>query len=156
MSSFQKAFMPALIIALLSLSSRASAQYTGPVNVYPQQGQTPYYPVVPGGLVTGNPTPYYNPNAIVAGGGGGMTYWDPNRGWVTHSQTSYVLNSATSPGRYVAPGTSIQYYRYWNGSQWINGRRWFGQDGLWHGDHTQTTFGPNGTNQTNVAYSRAR
>jgi hypothetical protein len=126
-----------------------------PVDVQP--ATTYVYPVTPGGFVTGNPSPYYyDPNAVVNRTGTSSKYWDPYRGWVTHTQNTTILNSATSPGRAPMPGTSIQYYNYWNGSQWVRGARWLGQDGQWHGENANTMSGPNGSTHTNFeAYAPA-
>lgn len=147
------------IVALgaLAFSATARAQsqviYVGPVspNGQPQYVQpTMTYPQAPGGFVTGNPTPVYDPNAVVGGNGSGMTYWDPYRGWVSHTQNTSVLNSATSEGRAPAAGSTIQSYNYWDGTQWVQGTRWLGQDGLWHGTNANTVVGPNGSTHQNM------
>jgi hypothetical protein len=118
---------------------------------YVQPTPTYIYPVTPGGLVTGNPSPYYyDPNAVVNNASTSSMYWDPYRGWVTNTQNTSFLNSATSSGRAPMAGTSIQYYTYWNGSQWVQGTRWLGQDGQWHGDHANTVVGPNGSTHTQM------
>ncbi len=123
-----------------------------------------FHPAWPGGFVTGNPSSWpspwprygYNPNRPVAGGMSGYTYWDPYRGWVTNSNRTQVLNSALSPGRAPSAGSSIQIYQYWNGTQWVQGQRWLGQDGLWHGTNTSTQPLPNGGSNSNTTIYMAK
>jgi hypothetical protein len=162
----------AVLLATLAVGSQAWAQYVSPpYSVPPSTGY--YYPVQPGGFVTGNPspypypgvmpapmpvvpitpypgTPYYDPNARVTGTSSAMTYWDPARGWVTNTGQTSVLNSAYSPGRGPMPGTAIQNYNYWNGYQWVQGQRWLGADGLWHGVNTDTAVNPTGGTSSNT------
>ncbi len=77
--------------------------------------------------------------------------WDPYQGrWVTNTQINHVLPSAASPYRNtVVPGT-YQQYRYWNGAAVVEGVRWQGYDGQWHGNHQQTMAYQNGNNHTTV------
>lgn len=105
----------------------------------------------PGGFITGNPSPY-DPNAVAGGSSSSSGYWDPYRGWVTNTRNTTVLNSALSPGRAPMPGTSIQRYNYWDGTQWVRGERWLGQDGMWHGRNSQTITGPSGSTTNDVLY----
>jgi hypothetical protein len=147
-----------LALGTLGVAQRAGAQGYYPAQPYtvpPQVGA--YYPVQPGGFITGNPSPTfpgYDPNRPVAGSGSGSMHWDPYRGWVTNTQQTTVLNSALSPGRAPIPGSAVQNYGYWQGNQWIQGQRWLGQDGLWHGTNTGTTFTPNGgTVENTTVYS---
>jgi hypothetical protein len=148
-------------LGALAAAPAARAQYVGPISPYnpPAPGYAPqyypqYYPQhAPGGFVTGNTT-YYDPNAVAGRTGSGSAYWDPQRGWVTDTQNTTVLNSATSAGRAPAAGSQVQYYTYWNGSQYVQGTRWLGQDGLWHGENTNTVVGPNGsTHQERLFYA---
>lgn len=67
-----------------------------------------YYPQGPSGFVTGNPSPAYDPNAVVGGTATSSAYWDPYRGLVTQRQDTTVLNSATSAGRAPDAGSPIQ------------------------------------------------
>lgn len=162
-------------LAALAVGSQSQAQYVGPVSPYtPPNGpsyqpyapamtpqpyyptnQPAYYPANNGGYTPGNPSVYYNPNAVVAGNASGSMYWDPQRGWVTNTQQTTVLNSATSPGRAPLDASSVQYYNYWNGSQWVRGSRWLGQDGLWHGEDTNTVMNPNGSSSSTTVYRSA-
>lgn len=156
----------AIGLALTLLGGTAGAQYyPPPYTIPPNAGYyTPaappvYYPTTPGGFVTGNPSPvfggYYDPNRPVAGTGSASSYWDPYRGWVTNTQSTTVLGSALSPGRAPMPGMGIQNYNYWNGSQWVQGQRWLGMDGQWHGVNTGTQVTPGGsTSETTVYYKK--
>lgn len=176
-----KACAVVALATVLGLDGRANAQYPtrtigiGGYNISIQPNQ-PFQPVQPGyvpqpnpgfypqpnpgyvpqpapGIVTGNPSfPFYNPNGVANATGSGNMYWDPARGWVTNTQTDTVLNSALSPGRAPAAGAQVQYYNYWDGTQWVRGTRWLGQDGLWHGQHSDTTVTPNGSSTNNTVY----
>lgn len=166
------------ICGALALASQAMAQYVPPYTVPPTTGY--YYPVQPGGFVTGNPSPvtyptypvpgvvpvqtyptapgypYYDPNARVTGASSAATYWDPARGWVTKTAQTSVLNSAYSPGRVPMAGTGVQNYNYWNGYQWVQGQRWLGADGLWHGVNTDTAVNPTGGSSSNTTVYSVR
>jgi hypothetical protein len=148
----------AVAVTVFGMSGLAAAQYYPPYTV--PSPPSYYYPVQPGGFVTGNPSPYtpytpynpgyYDPNRPVAGTASGSMYWDPYRGWVTNTAQTNVLNSAYSPGRGPMPGTSIQNYNYWNGAQWVQGQRWLGADGQWHGVNTDTAPNPSGGTSSNT------
>lgn len=153
--------LTAVALGVLGWASYAPAQYYPPPYTVPPGGS--YYPAQPGGFMTGNPSPmpvapvpapypgpYYDPNARVAGNASSSMSWDPNRGWVTNTQQTGVLNSALSPGRAPMPGTAVQTYNYWNGTQWVQGTRWLGQDGLWHGTNTDTMVNPTGGTSSNT------
>jgi hypothetical protein len=147
MSRYEKFLMGIAVVGAMSIAGTAHAQYFGPISpsnppaaAFPTTGNYPVYP---------QPPIYYtNPNGVAGVTGGGSAVWDPYRGWVTSTNNTTVLNSATSPGRAPAPGSSIQYYNYWNGTQWVRGSRWLGQDGLWHGEDANTVFRPNGGSDT--------
>lgn len=165
------------LFAALSSAGVAHAQYVGPVNPnYPPPRQrftppapytptpppapytpppAPYTPTYPSvnGVVTGNPSYYVDPNGIAGQRSRGSYYYDPARGWVTNTNNTTILNSATSGGRAPTDPSQIQYYNYWNGSAWVRGSRWLGQDGLWHGDNTVTNYHPNGTDTNRVVYA---
>ncbi len=141
-------FLTTAAAIVSSLAGQAEAQYPRPRDVAPvviDRGHRPPSLTVP---------PFV-PNPPVARYGSGYSYWDPYRGWVTHSRSSTVLRSALSPGRAPAPGSGIEHYRYWDGTRWVSGRRWVGQDGQWHGHHSETRHGPNGSTSEDVIYFRA-
>lgn len=153
----KSAFSAMMSLGVVAACSTAQAQV--PYTIPPTTGV--YHPVHPGGFVTGNPSPVYpsyptyptyDPNRPVGGSSSSSGYWDPYRGWVTHTNNTTVLNSALSPGRAPMPGTSIQNYNHWNGSQWVRGQRWLGRDGQWHGVNSDTRFGPNGSTTDNHVY----
>lgn len=119
-----------------------------PIPNAPRQG-SPYYPQSPSGGFQPNPAPY-DPNQVIHQQQSGSMYWDPQRGWITNTQNHDILNSATSPGRdTIMPGTSVQQYNYWDGTRWVRGTRWLGQDGLWHGEHSDTVIDANGNSHEN-------
>ncbi len=161
--------------ACLGAFRAAHAQYTGPVypggiqyvpsqpapvypGTFPAQPTYPTQPMYP--TYPGQPTypSYYyppsvtNPNGIAGATSSSSMRWDPYRGWVTDTQNTAVLNSATSAGRAPAPGSSIQYYNYWNGTQWVRGSRWLGMDGQWHGENNTTTVMPDGSTSNTTVY----
>ena len=133
------------VLTLGAAAARAQFPYQ-PQQFNPQQFQPPppYYP--PG-----------NPNQVVDVQG--QTDWvlDPATGqWRRNSLTDVTHDSFNSPGRNtIVPGT-LQNYTYTDASgRLVQGTRWLGQDGLWHGDHAETSQDAGGSSTVvNHRYAR--
>jgi hypothetical protein len=144
------------VVATLALGSAARAQYPYPPQPQfnPQQFQPPQPQFNPQQF---QPPPAYDPNQVVGYQNQGNWVQDPVTGqWRQNTQADTTYNSANSPGRNTMVPGSRQNYTYKDASgRLVQGTRWLGQDGLWHGD--QSTTSQNATGgllRDNVHYNR--
>jgi len=64
---------------------------------------------------------------------GRVIFWDPRHRRTSQAFRHRFLDGYHRPQADPTPVGPIQRFRYWDGSRFIRGVRWKGQDGAWHG-----------------------